>query len=123
LSINFLASNEAAAAERRPGMNYCENCMLLTGEDVCPRCRRKKLRPPKDDDFCFLADKEMIWGGMLADVLKQKGIPYYERSVLGAGLATETGFALERYRYYVPFSQLSEAREIVEELFGEEGKE
>lgn len=104
-------------------MNYCETCMMLTKEDSCPHCKRKKLRPPKDNDFCFLADKEMIWGGMLADVLKQKGIPYVDRSVLGAGLATETGYALERYRYYVPFALLSEAREIVEELFGEEEKE
>ena len=104
-------------------MNYCENCMLLTGEDVCPHCRRKKLRSPVDGDFCFLVEKGMIWGGMLADVLKQKNIPYVDRPVMGAGLATETGFALERIRYYVPYSHLSDAREIVEELFGEEDKE
>jgi hypothetical protein len=96
--------------------------MLLTGEDVCPHCRSKKLRTPVDSDFCFLVEKEMIWGGMLADVLKQKGIPYYDKPVLGAGLTMETGMALERYRYYVPFSHLSEAREIVDELFGEEDK-
>lgn len=104
-------------------MYYCDKCMLLSQEDNCPKCRKKELKLPEDGDFCFLAEKEMIWGGMLADVLKQKGIPYIDRPVLGAGLAMETGFALERYRYYVPFSYFTDAKDIVDELFGETSNE
>jgi hypothetical protein len=104
-------------------MYYCDNCMLLSQLDACPHCGRRGLKPPQDSDFCFLADKEMMWGGMLADVLKQKGIPYVDKPVFGAGLAVKTGYALERYRYYVPFSRLCDAREIVDELFGEANNE
>ncbi len=104
-------------------MYYCDQCMMLSQEDTCPHCGRRELKPPEDGDFCFLVEKGMIWGGMLADVLKQKSIPYADRPVMGAGLAMKTGFALERIRYYVPFALLSDAREIVEELFGEDDKE
>lgn len=104
-------------------MFYCENCMMLSQGDVCTACGRKELRTPEDGDFCFLVEKETIWSGMLADVLKQKNIPFTDKPILGAGLAMRTGPALERYRFYVPFSYISDAKDIVDELFGEISKE
>lgn len=84
---------------------------------------RTPAEPPaeKQDGMCFLAEKEAIWAGMLADVLKQHGIPFAKESSLGAGLAIKTGALGEVIRFFVPASRLAAAREIVDELFAGEG--
>ena len=96
---------------------YCEKCCVTTEEDRCPNCGRKKMRETRPDDLCFLTEQEQIWSDMLADVLKQQGIPFIQKSVLGAGLAIITGPVHERVRYYVPYSRLQEAVGVVEGLF------
>ncbi len=53
---------------------YCERCRLLTDGAVCPVCGRN-TRQPADNDECFLIEKEMLFGEMLIDVLKQNGVP------------------------------------------------
>lgn len=62
---------------------YCENCQALTPENevCCLRCGEKTARQPRPEDYCFLVEKEMLWGEMLADVLEQENIPF-EISVL-----------------------------------------
>ncbi len=45
---------------------YCEKCHSLIEGKKCPACGPKKVREPLDDDLCFLVEKEMIWGEMLA---------------------------------------------------------
>ncbi len=70
-----------------------------------------------DEDACFLTEKEMIWGEMLADVLKQHEIPFFYKGVQGAGLAMKAGPVFERYRFYVPYAYLEKASGLVEELF------
>ena len=105
---------------------YCENCCILFAENRCPVCGNKKVRIPEPDDYCFLTEKEMIWAGMLEDVLKQNGIPYFTKQMLGAGLALKIGPMSERCRFYVPYSHFQEADELVEALFApvqEKGKE
>ena len=104
-------------------MYYCEKCMLLTPENHCPTCGTEYLQPPKEGQPCFLTEKEALWSGMLADVLNQKNIPFLQKPLFGAGLAMKAGPAMERYRFYVPFSFYSAAQEIVEELFGEASEE
>jgi hypothetical protein len=96
---------------------YCGICCRLFDGKRCPVCGRRSTRDVEPDDLCFLTEKEMIWSGMLADVLKQRGIPFTQKSVLGAGLAAITGTVCERVRFYVFYSQLEEAGAIVEELF------
>ncbi len=102
-------------------LQYCEICMKIFDENRCPSCGRRKVRDVGPDDLCFLTEKEMIWSGMLADVLKQNNIPFLQKNVLGAGLALRTGLLLERVRFYVFYRQLPEAEEIVEELFSSSG--
>jgi hypothetical protein len=87
------------------------------GEANCPACGSRKIRQPQADDDCFLVEKEVIWGEMLADVLTQKNIPFYYRKALGAGVAAYVGPLLERYSFYVPYSQFPAAQSIVDELF------
>jgi len=98
---------------------YCEKCDILFEENVRPVCGNKKVREPADDDPCFLVEKEMMWGDMLADVLKQNGIPFFYKRTLGAGLALRAGPMFERYIFFVPYAQLSKAKDIVEGMFSE----
>ena len=96
---------------------YCDNCYIVFDGTRCPVCGKKCGRGPEASDPVFLTEKEQIWSDMLADVLKQHDIPFLEKNVLGAGLALKTGPLRERVRFYVLYGQLSEAAEIVEELF------
>lgn len=98
---------------------YCEKCKNLfdDSEIRCPACGSKKIRKPQTDDDCFLVEKEVLWGEMLADVLTQNEIPFFYKKALGAGLAAYIGPLLERYSFYVPYSQFSAAQNIVDELF------
>ena len=66
---------------------------------------------------CFLVEKEAVWAGMLADVLRQEGIHFLQEGAMGAGMAARTGFMTERYRFYVMSEDLPKAQEIVKELF------
>ena len=100
-------------------MNYCEHCMLLTPSDQCPTCGASSLTAPKEDQPCFLIEKDALWSGMLADVLEQNNITFQQKPLFDAVIAVIVGPAMERYRFYVPFSFYPAAQEIVEELFGE----
>ena len=98
-------------------MLYCDNCFLAFEGDVCPKCGKKHLEPVSQDDLCFLTEKEQIWSGMLDDVLTQNDIFHVQKGVLGAAIAMRVGPALEKYRFYVPYGDLSRAEDIVTGLF------
>ena len=97
-------------------MHYCEHCCRIFQQDRCPFCGSKKARPPRPEDFCFLTEQKQIWTGLLEDVLKQRNMAYLAQPVLGAALAFSVGQGLERYRIYVPFACLEEAKELLEEV-------
>lgn len=98
---------------------YCERCMTLfdTPATACPTCGGKKLREAHVGDFCFLAEKNALWGPILADVLRQSGIRFRQRSMLGAGLTSTIGVGMEQFRFYVPYEQIGDAREVLDSLF------
>ena len=97
---------------------YCERCLtLFDGPAACPTCGGKKLREAHAGDFCLLAEKNALWGPVLADVLRQNSIRFRQRGVLGAGLTCTIGVGMEQYRFYVPYEQLSAAREVLDSLF------
>ena len=99
---------------------YCERCCFALEGDECPSCGGRKLRPARAEDLCFLAEKEQIWGEMLSDVLRQNEIPFLRKGRLGAGFALAAGPGQERYRFYVSFCDLNQAKSAVEQLFGED---
>ena len=101
---------------------YCENCYILFEGKRCPVCGRKSSRGPEPSDPCFLTEKEQIWSDLLADVLKQNGIPFLKKDVMGAGMAIKVGPMLERSRFYVRFEHLETARELTDELFATESE-
>lgn len=105
-------------------MMYCENCSRLTEEDRCPFCRSRNLREPKEKDPCFLTEQDFVSSGILEDVLKQNGVPFLKKNVLGAGVAIRVGPMLDRGRFYVAYDLLPKARELAEDLFApDEGAE
>lgn len=98
-------------------MYYCEKCMLLTEGPRCMRCDGKKLREPREGDFCLVDEYPGMWAQLLCDVLKQSGIPCVSRSMLGAGLAMSVGMNLDRQRVFVPYERLDDARDVAQSLF------
>lgn len=76
--------------------------------------------PGKSEEMCVLTEQSPLWAGMLADVLRQHGIPFFQESSMGAGMAIKTGGLSERIRFLVPASQLAPARGLAEELFAKE---
>lgn len=100
-------------------MNYCEQCHQLCEGDTCPVCKKRNVRPPVASDFCFLAEKEAMWAEMLMDVLKSSDIACTCQSVLGAAISWKLGQTFERYKLYVPYECLNQAREILDTLFQE----
>ncbi len=96
---------------------YCGNCSILFDGERCPVCGSRNVREPGPDDPCFLTEKEILWAGMLEDVLGQNGIPFYAKKTLGAALALKVGPLSERSVFYVPFRFLEKAQSLVEELF------
>lgn len=99
---------------------YCEKCHAVYIGELCPYCGSKDGREPLPNDPCFLVIKEKLWSGVLADVLKQNNIPFFEISSLGAGMAIKVGPLYEQISFFVPYACLHEAQDIVEELFSEQ---
>ena len=95
---------------------YCEKCCRIIEEERCPFCRSRKVRAPGAKDPCFLAEQDYLSSGILEDLLKQSGIPYLKKDVMGAGMAIKVGPMLERSRFYVPYDHLDAARALLEDL-------
>ena len=120
-SLDELFGQEPEPVFRRPDdAMYCERCCFAFEGDVCPACGRRKLRPARAEDLCFLAEKEQIWGDMLSDVLRQNDIPFLRRGDMGAAMALRAGPGRERYRFFVAYRDLRRAKGAVEQLFGDE---
>ena len=96
---------------------YCEKCCRMIEGDRCPVCKSRKVRQPAAGDVCFLTEQDYVSSGILEDVLKQDGIPFLKKEVMGAGLAIKVGPMLDRSRFYVPLEQLERAAAVVDDLF------
>ncbi len=60
---------------------------------------------------------------MLADVLKQKNIPFVQKSSMGAGMALRAGPMFETVRFYVLKEHFEAAKDVVDELFSSQDTE
>ena len=96
---------------------YCERCCRIIDGNRCPVCRRSNVREPGLKDPCFLTEQDYLPTSILEDVLKQNGIPFLTKGVMGAGLAIKAGPVMERTRFYVPYERLEQATAVVDELF------
>lgn len=97
-------------------MNYCEKCNVAAEAARCPICGSRLLREARPDDLCFLIRKEQMLSGLVKQVLADNQVPYIIRNDLGAGMAMILGSYLEKDSFFVPYSHLPQARELMEEL-------
>ncbi len=67
-------------------------------------------------DYTLLVEKEEIWARMLAEVLKDNGIPCAMLPIYGAGLSMKAGMQ-DWLKVFVPKEHLETAKDLVDELF------
>ncbi len=96
---------------------YCEKCKRIFEEEKCPVCWHSQVREPEPGDLCFLTEQDYVSSGILEDILKQEGVPFLKKEVLGAGLSFRVGPMLDRSRFYVPFEHMQKALPLLEDLF------
>jgi len=117
---DYLDKYEAEKQQQGGITMYCPNCNVLFQDTRCPLCDSKNIREPMANDYCYLTEKDQIWSGALSDILTQNNIPFVTKNVLGAGLAAKMGPALERIRFYVPYSHYENAQNLEHEFFSAE---
>lgn len=100
-------------------MYYCEKCHMLNEENHCINCCKKKLREVRDDDYCFLTEKEMMWCEMLKEILDNYDISYICESTNGAAMGLNMGVAIERYQVFTPYANYEQASQIIKHMFDE----
>lgn len=114
---DYLSRYEAELAQVE---RYCPNCHILVRSNRCPRCEKRWLEEPNANDYCFLTDRDRIWGGVLEDCLRQNGVPYLTESSIGAGMTGKLGIAADSIRFYVRYAYYHQAKALEEELFSAE---
>lgn len=112
-----LDAYEAELKQQGGMVMYCPNCNVLLEGSRCAICGSREVRDPRPEDFCYLTEKELIWANALEDIFKDHSIPYVTKNTMGAGLTAKMGHAMERMRFYVPYSCYGEARQLEAEFF------
>ena len=78
----------------------------------------KEAAGMEEKEMVFLAEFDPIQGGMLEEVLDGEGIPFAKQHVSGIPTAfTHSYFGVDKF--FVSEENLSRARELVDEMFGE----
>ena len=95
---------------------YCAECQKVFAGSACPCCGSQEVRVPLPTDDCFLVETEMLFGEMLAEVLRREKIPFFFKTMLGAGITMRIGPYREVYRFYVPYSHLALASQHAETI-------
>lgn len=68
-------------------------------------------------DYCYFAEKELVWAEALEDIFKQNSVPFVTEYSRGAWLSANLGQAWERKRFYVPYAWLETARGLEQDFF------
>ena len=93
---------------------YCNKCYKICDKNECDECGKKNLSNISDDDIVYLTTKNFVISGILDDLLTTENIYYLKKGQKGAGVSNTIGFLAETYNYYVHFSNLDKALEIVD---------
>jgi len=79
----------------------------------------KRKRNTKNSGYVFLAEKDFMWARMLMEVLENNHIPCVSTPDFRQRASAALGMG-ERQKIYVPAEKLSQASELLDELFSEE---
>ncbi len=102
-------------------MNYCENCFAAFDSPRCPLCGGRKVREIKEDDYCFLTEKSVLEGEMVADILRGNEIPCVTEPS-GNGVRTAMALPLENRKLFVPWRCFCAAKSYLREIAEAETK-
>jgi len=93
---------------------YCNKCYKIRDNDECDDCGKKNLNKICDNDIVFLTTQNFVMSGILDDLLTTENIYFLKKGQKGAGVSNTIGFLTEAYNYYVHFSNLDKALEVVD---------
>lgn len=96
---------------------YCTKCFALSDTDRCELCGKKRLKPVTEDDQILLTTLDFAEAALFEGALTEDGVPFRKFASYGAGIQAYTGAALERYSFFVLYSGLDRAQEILDSLF------
>lgn len=113
----YLDRYDARMAEQWKVQKLCPDCRILVRGERCPSCGRRWLEEPQAEDYCYLTERDTLWAGVLEDCLKRNGIQCVTHGVLGAGLTTKIGSAMEQVRFFVRYGDYERAKALETELF------
>ena len=72
-----------------------------------------------NDEYVLLTEQEEMWARMLIQVLEDNGSSCTTLPVYGAGFSIKTGMQ-DSLKVFVPSEKLSQAEELLQELFSAE---
>lgn len=90
-------------------MFYCEKCRMLNEQKPCQSCNGKRLRMPKNNDYCLLIEIDYVYGKMLGDLLKGENIAYVDVPS-GTGVRSAWGQRLENLKFSYRMSYTKEQK-------------
>ena len=102
-------------------MLYCANCKRLCDADSlkCPNCRKKRLRPPEENDPVYLITRDAITAAIIEDILNQNNIPNLKQGLAGSLIISYVGYSRETCRIFVPYGAYEKSRELLGNFFEE----
>lgn len=101
-------------------MMICAKCHVLC-ENSCPKCGSERhLRAPEENEPVRLVALTAMQAMLVEPVLKESGIPYFKKGLIGGALEINVGMMREIFSFYVPHSAYVQCRELIEQVFGED---
>lgn len=97
-------------------MFYCKNCLLLTQENRCPRCLKKKLRVPQINDFCFLLNLTISETQHLEQIFEYENIKFAKMPVREHVTRASICMSPHSYNIFVCYQDYEKAKEICKEI-------
>lgn len=103
-------------------MKICSRCHVLC-ENVCPKCgAAKHLQTPEENQPALLMVLTAMQALLVEPVLKESGVPFFKKGMVGGALAAEVGMMREIYSFFVPCGAMERCRGLIEEVFGEDAE-
>ena len=98
---------------------YCDRCNHISFNKKCDVCNNNRTRPPEQNDFCFVAEKELLLSEEIVEVLRQNNVESSCKRMPSLGIAVITGSMFDLVGIYVPYESLKKATEIINEYYSE----
>ncbi len=83
-------------------MNICSKCKAVIKDGSCPICGKSKfMTEAKETDLVLLTSSDYVMSFCVEDTLKEEGIRYLKKGVLGSAISMTVGEFSETFNFYV----------------------